>query len=99
MSYVKGLQGVGDGLYGLAAVGELKAYFEYLYQEARVRHAGGMTALQAARSISLDRWADWGDSERLVVNIANIYGELEGEQQPVNPLVAFEQMAELASSR
>jgi cyclase len=83
-------------LAGLDAVRELKAYFEYLYSEARSCHAAGMTALQAARSISLQRWADWGDSERLVVNIANIYGELAGDQQPVNPLAAFEQMAELA---
>jgi cyclase len=80
------------------AVAELKAYFEYLYDQARSRHAEGMTALQAARSISLDRWADWGDPERIVVNIANIYGELEGDQQPINALVAFEQMAELAGS-
>jgi cyclase len=80
------------------AVRELKAYFEYLYDQAQVRHAEGMTPVQAARSISLDRWADWGDAERIVVNIANIYGELEGDQQPVNPLAAFEQMAELARS-
>jgi cyclase len=83
-------------LAGLDAVRELKAYFEYLYGEARARHADGMTALQAARSISLDRWADWGDSERLVVNIANIYGELDGDHEPVSPLAAFQQMAELA---
>jgi hypothetical protein len=57
-----------------------------------------MSAVQAARSISLDRWADWGDAERIVVNIANIYGELEGDQQPINALVAFQQMAELAGS-
>ena len=75
---------------------ELKAYFEYLYDQARARHGEGMTALQAARSLALDRWADWGDAERIVVNIANIYGELEGDQQPINALVAFEQMAELA---
>jgi cyclase len=86
-------------LAGPGAVRELKAYFEYLYDEARARHADGMTALQAARSISLDRWADWGDPERLVVNIANIYGELSGDQEPVNPLAAFEQMAELARPR
>ena len=78
------------------AVRELKAYFEYLYDQARARHGEGMTALQAARSLALDRWADWGDAERIVVNIANIYGELEGDQQPINALVAFEQMAELA---
>jgi cyclase len=80
------------------AVRELKAYFEYLYSEARARHAEGMSALQAARSLSLDRWAAWSESERLVVNIANIYAELSGEQEPMNPLVAFEQMATLRSS-
>jgi glyoxylase-like metal-dependent hydrolase (beta-lactamase superfamily II) len=83
-------------LAGLDAMRELKAYFEYLYAQARERHAAGMTALEAARSIAHDRWADWGSAERLVVNIANIYGELEGEQQPVNPVAAFEQMAALA---
>ena len=86
-------------LAGLDAVRELKAYFEYLYSEARTRHAQGMTALQAARSISLERWADWGEPERLVVNIANIFRELSGDQEPPNPLAAFEQMAELARSR
>jgi len=78
-----------------SAVGELKAYFEYLYEQARARHAEGMSALQAARSMSLDRWADWRESERLVVNIASIYAELSGTEPP-NPLEAFQQMAELA---
>jgi cyclase len=83
---------------GPAAVRELRAYFEYLYAEARARHAEGMTPLQAARSISIQRWADWGEAERLVVNIANIYAEISGEGEPLNPLAAFEQMAELARS-
>jgi cyclase len=81
---------------GLDAVRELKAYFEYLYAEAQVRHGQGMTALQAARSISLQRWADWGEAERLAVNIANIYCELSGDRGPLSPLTAFQQMAELA---
>jgi cyclase len=83
----------------LDAVRELRAYFEYLYAEARLCHAEGMTPLQAARSISLRRWADWSESERLVVNIANIYGELSPEAEQLNPLAAFELMAELASER
>lgn len=83
-------------LAGAPAVRELKAYFEYLYEQARACHAQGMTPLQAARAISLDRWADWGERERLVVNIANIYRELPGETEPMNPLAAFEQMAALA---
>ncbi len=79
------------------AVRELKAYFEYLYEQARARHAEGMSALQAARSMSLDRWADWSESERLVVNIASIYAELSGASAPLNPLEAFQWMAELAT--
>jgi len=77
------------------AVREVKAYFEYLYEQAGARHADGMTALEAARSIELDRWAEWGERERLVVNIASIYAELE-RTEPPNPLEAFQQMAALA---
>lgn len=86
-------------LAGADAVRELKAYFEYLYAESRTCHAQGMTPLQAARVISLQRWTEWKEPERLVVNIANIYGELSSDQEPLNPLAAFEAMAELARSR
>jgi hypothetical protein len=58
-----------------------------------------MSPSQAASSISLDRWAAWGEPERLAVNIANIYHELSEDPQPLNPLVCFEAMAELAGSR
>jgi cyclase len=78
------------------AVRELKAYFEYLYEQARERRAAGMSALQAARAIGLDRWAQWGNRERVVVNIASIYAELDGDREGPNPLAAFEQMAALA---
>jgi hypothetical protein len=54
-----------------------------------------MSALEAARAIALERWADWGEGERLVVNVANIHAELDGAEPP-NPLEAFQQMAELA---
>jgi cyclase len=78
-------------------VRELKAYFEYLYERARACHAEGLSALEAARAMALDRWADWGESERLVVNIASIYSELSGDPEPQNPLEAFQQMAALAA--
>ncbi|MGI8507305.1 MAG: MBL fold metallo-hydrolase [Solirubrobacteraceae bacterium] len=78
------------------AVSELKAYFEYLYEQARARHADGLGPVRAARSISLDRWAQWGEHERLAVNVATIYRELDGVQEPANPLEAFQLMAELA---
>jgi cyclase len=79
-----------------AAVEELKSYFEYLYEQARARREAGMTSLEAARSISLDRWADWGERERLAVNLATIYSELSEEIEPLDPLAAFAQMAEMA---
>jgi cyclase len=83
-------------LAGPDAVRELKAYFEYLYEQARACHAEGMTALEAARAISLDRWIDWRERERLVVNIANIYAELSDDREPPSQLAAFEGMAQLA---
>jgi cyclase len=85
-------------LAGPAAVRELKAYFEYLYEQARARHAEGMTPLEATRSISIDRWAQWGESERLLVNVANIFAELSGDPEPMSPLAAFEGMAALRGS-
>jgi cyclase len=78
------------------AVRELRAYFEYLYEQARRCHSENMTPVQAARALSLDRWAQWSESERVAVNIATIYRELDGEAEPANALVAFQQMAELA---
>lgn len=78
-------------------VRELRDYFEYLYEQARERHAEGMTPLQAARALALDRWADWKEDERLVVNLANIYAELDTAAEPFNALQAFEAMAQLAA--
>jgi cyclase len=82
----------------LADVRELRAYFEYLYEQARTAHGEGKTPLQAARELELERWADWGERERLVVNIATIYAELEPDGEPLSPLEAFQQMAELAAT-
>lgn len=80
------------------SVRETEAYFEYLYEQARRCHGEGMTPLQAARSIALDRWAEWGERERLVVNIATIYHELSPGEEQLDPLAAFQQMAELTAS-
>jgi cyclase len=76
-----------------AAVRELRDYFAYLESEARARHAAGMTPLQAARDIALDRWAAWGDAERVVVNVATVYRELDGAEP--NMVELLTQMAEL----
>jgi glyoxylase-like metal-dependent hydrolase (beta-lactamase superfamily II) len=81
------------------AVRELRAYFEYLYEQARDRHGAGMTPLQAARDLAMDRWAHWQEDERLVVNLANIFRELDGEAGAPEPLAALTDMAAWAAER
>jgi glyoxylase-like metal-dependent hydrolase (beta-lactamase superfamily II) len=83
-------------LAGKAAVREVRDYLRYVEQEARERHDRGMTPLQAAQDIALDRWADWGEGERLVVNVANVYAEIDGSEPNVVELLGA--MAELDAS-
>jgi glyoxylase-like metal-dependent hydrolase (beta-lactamase superfamily II) len=78
------------------AVRELRSYFEYIGAEARRRFEAGMSALEAARDISLDRYARWGESERVVVNVDAVYRELSEAAEPPNPIELFGQMAQLA---
>jgi cyclase len=80
-----------------SAVRELKAYFEYLYEQAARLHGEGLSPVQAARALALDRWAQWGERERLAVNLAGIFRELEGSTEPGNPLAAFQDMAALSA--
>jgi glyoxylase-like metal-dependent hydrolase (beta-lactamase superfamily II) len=85
-------------LAGMDDVRELRDYLAYLLQQGRRLHDEGLTPVQAARALELDRWARWGDGERLAVNIDAVYRELDPTLGPVNPLEAFAQMAELAGS-
>lgn len=83
-------------LAGKHEVRELRAYLEYVEVEARRCHAAGMSALEAARAIALDRFANWGCAERLVVNVDAVYRELAGAEEP-NTLELLGAMAELAA--
>jgi cyclase len=82
----------------LGAVAELKAYFGYLTSEARTRWEQGMTPLQAARDIALDRWADWGEGERVVVTIAALFRDFAGTTEAPDIVELMGQMAELAAA-
>jgi cyclase len=77
-------------------VREQRAYFDYLLDEARRLRGEGLTAVQAARTLQLDRWAGWGDDERVAVNFAAAMREVDDDPSPTNALEAFTQMAELA---
>jgi glyoxylase-like metal-dependent hydrolase (beta-lactamase superfamily II) len=62
-----------------AGIRAVKGYFEYVLAEARKRYDAGMDAETAARDIALDRYADWIDPERIVVNVAACYRDFRGD--------------------
>jgi cyclase len=75
----------------------LKEYWEYILREVRRRYEAGMSVPEAARDISLDAYATWSDSERVVANVAAIYRELGGEQERPEVVSLFALMAEYAA--
>ena len=60
----------------------MKDYLLYIKAEARKRFDAGMPIAAAARDISLDRFAGWGDAERIVVNVASLYREFGATESP-----------------
>lgn len=76
-------------------VSDVKGYLEYIYQEAHKRYEAGIPAQEAARDISLDKYATWTDGERIAVNVASIYRELSGDQAQPDKIALFVQMAAL----
>jgi cyclase len=79
-----------------AGVRELRQYFLELEAAALPLWQEGLTPLDGARRLHLDRAAGWGEAERLVVNVAACYRGFGGEGSTV-PLDTFTDMATLAS--
>jgi cyclase len=76
-------------------VTEFKGYLEYVMQEARKRYEAGMSSFDAARDISLDKYASWTDAERIAVTVAAIYRELSSDQSHPNVIGLLGEMAAL----
>jgi glyoxylase-like metal-dependent hydrolase (beta-lactamase superfamily II) len=55
----------------------VRRYLEYVRDQAAERQRAGMPAFEAALDIDLGPFADWGDRERIVVNVDSIYAELD----------------------
>ena len=73
-------------------VKDVARYFAYLQSEAAARQAGGMSSVDAAFDIDLGEFADWGDSERIVVSVDTIYRDLDPGHPPADPQEMFRQM-------
>ena len=67
---------------------ELRDYFAEVRDQARAAHAAGTDTAQATKEIyaRLGRFQQWGEAERLYVNVARLYTEFDG--QPDAPLSA-----------
>jgi len=58
-----------------------------------------MGALEAARSIALDDYANWCDSERIAVNTATLYREFGSKDVPSDVGTLFGWMAQIWKDR
>jgi cyclase len=58
-------------------VREMEGYLRFVEREATLRFQAGMDPVAAADDIDLGQYADWGDRERIAVNVDTIYRELD----------------------
>jgi hypothetical protein len=71
----------------------VRAYLEWVRDEATRRFERGMPAAEAARDIDLGDFAGWVDSERIVVTVDSIYNELDPSRPRTGILALVEGMA------
>ena len=76
-----------------SGVRDVMRYLQYVHDEARARFEAGMDAEAAADDIDVSPFRDWGDPERIAVNVATVYRELDPDQPPVSPPELFARMA------
>ena len=72
-----------------------REYLSWLAREARLRFEAGLSPLEAARDLAAD-YSGWTEGERLVVNVAAVYRELDPDAPQPGVLELFGEMAELA---
>jgi glyoxylase-like metal-dependent hydrolase (beta-lactamase superfamily II) len=75
-----------------SGVRDLERYLRYVYEQSRQRFEAGMDAEAAADDIDIGDFQDWGDAERIAVNVATVYRELDPSQPPVSPPELFARM-------
>ena len=74
----------------------MRDYLVYVRAEARARFDAGLSVNDAAMDISLADFDSWGEAERIVVNVATLYGEFGSTERSGDP---FELMARIGEER
>jgi cyclase len=77
-----------------SGVRDVQRYLAYVRDEARQRFEVGMTAEDAADDIELIEFRDWGDPERIAVNVETLYREFDPSRPAVPVPQLFVRMAE-----
>ncbi len=80
-----------------SGVHDVQRYLTYVHDEARARFDAGMDAVQAADDIDVAAFADWGDQERIAVNVATMYREFDPGAEPPARAELFVRMAHWAA--
>jgi glyoxylase-like metal-dependent hydrolase (beta-lactamase superfamily II) len=76
-----------------SGVREVQRYLTYVRDEATKRFEAGMDDQAAADDIDISDFRDWGDPERIAVNVAIIYRELDPGLPAITPPELFVRMA------
>lgn len=73
----------------------VREYLQFIDSEAHSRFDAGMSATEAAKDIALGEYADWGDAERLAVNVHSLYREYDPSLPQPDVMALFTEMSEL----
>lgn len=76
-----------------AGVAKVRHYLETLDAEAKKRFDAGMSVARAARDIDLSQFDDWGDAERVVVNVDTLFRGYAGGPPRKSVVPCFAAMA------
>jgi glyoxylase-like metal-dependent hydrolase (beta-lactamase superfamily II) len=82
----------------LDGVAQVAGYLEWLRDEAAARFADGMEVVDAAWDLELGPYADWGEPERIVVNVDAVYAELDPGHKRLDALRSFTEMGRYRAS-
>ena len=78
---------------------DMRRYFEHVHAQVAERQAGGMSSTDAAFDLDLGEFADWPDSERIVVTVDSLYRELDPAHVSPAPTELFALMGRYRRER
>jgi cyclase len=77
-----------------SGVRDVQRYLTYVRDEAKARFDAGMDETAAADDIDLTDFRDWGDPERIAVNVGTVYRELDRSLPALTRPELFVRMAQ-----